>query len=224
MRVGTPSTFVADRTRFGNGPSTDVESNVWRDTPLRYVGYADELGEAMAPYIGHQAVTGSYLLSGLYALGDVITSSHRVYHKHRDLSRQHRIRKTVTEALDSTLFHLAATVFIPALMIKYLRQGITRGMGHALVPPAIGRFRTPIATLAGVLAIPLISKPVDQAIDKVLDWTYRPLAGKNRIIGSIQSVPADLSPAAMNFRLSGPRQAPVVATIERPHTFNALFG
>ncbi len=223
MQVGRTAIFVVNGARFGNATPSPEEANVWRDTPLRYLGYADEFGEAMAPYIGHKAVTGSYVLSSLYALVDVATASHRVYHRNRDLSPQGRIRKTLTEALDSTLFHLAATVFVPALMIKYLRQGISRAMNHHTIPASIGRFRTSIATLAGILAIPLISKPVDKVIDGIMDWTYRPLTGKNRIVGSIKSVPTETT-GQMSFKLPVHPPASKAPPIERPHTFNALFG
>ena len=45
-------------------PSPDGEVDLWRDTPVRYMGYANEVGEAFAAFLPGWGVPASYGVAG----------------------------------------------------------------------------------------------------------------------------------------------------------------
>ena len=47
-----------------SSPSPDGEVDLWRDTPVRYCGYANEVGEAFAAFLPGWGVPASYGLAG----------------------------------------------------------------------------------------------------------------------------------------------------------------
>lgn len=48
----------------GGAPSADGEVDLWRDTPVRYCGYANEVGEAFAAFLPGWGVPASYVAAG----------------------------------------------------------------------------------------------------------------------------------------------------------------
>lgn len=57
------------------------EIDYFRDTSLRYVGYANEIGESFRSMISHQAVMATYGLAFGYVFMDVIDKANKTYKK-----------------------------------------------------------------------------------------------------------------------------------------------
>lgn len=114
-------------TLFGSAsaqsPAQKTEKNedysVWRDTALRYGGYADEVGEFLTPYLGSTAKFVGYGLSTLYCLGDMGTTLPQKYAKGTEngLPASKKLLKTGGEGLDLAAFHAVATLWIPPMLI-----------------------------------------------------------------------------------------------------------
>jgi len=92
---------------------------VWRHTALRYGGYADEMGEFLAPYLGGLGRFAGYGLAALYCLADMGTTLPKKYAKGTEngLSPTQKTVKTAQEAADLAVFHLAASLWIPPMLI-----------------------------------------------------------------------------------------------------------
>ena len=58
--------------------SKDGYVDIFKDTPLRYLGYANEVGEALGP-IYPRAVASSYAIAFAYVGGDTIDKAYRSY-------------------------------------------------------------------------------------------------------------------------------------------------
>ncbi len=97
----------------------DDDYSVWRHTALRYGGYADEMGEFLAPYLGGLGRFAGYGLAALYCLADMGTTLPKKYAKGSEngLSPTQKTVKTAQEAADLALFHLAASLWIPPMLI-----------------------------------------------------------------------------------------------------------
>lgn len=52
--------------------------DIWRETPIRYLGYANEVGESFR-HVFPKFVKSSYGLAFLYVLGDSYDKGHKAY-------------------------------------------------------------------------------------------------------------------------------------------------
>ncbi|XP_018334786.1 mitochondrial fission process protein 1 isoform X2 [Agrilus planipennis] len=55
------------------------ENDPYRDTPIRYLGYANEVGEAFRGFIGSRLVHYSYAVASLYMLADTVDKLTKTY-------------------------------------------------------------------------------------------------------------------------------------------------
>lgn len=53
--------------------------DLFRETPVRYLGYTNELGEAFRPLISKVFVNFSYLVASAYVFADTFTKAKRIY-------------------------------------------------------------------------------------------------------------------------------------------------
>lgn len=199
--------------------SNEVEFHALLDTKLRYIGYADEFGEALHPSINGRIAaipasllaipllgklltrlkpqlkqSGSlanrifafldrrfllltYLISMGYAAGAVTESAWKAYQRHNHESAQHQQKRTLEEAVDGTLFHTVATVFGPALILKYLHKALHPYLQPEKLPGPLRRIPH-LPTIIAVGMVPVIGKPVDIGMDWLLDNTYRKLINR----------------------------------------------
>lgn len=97
----------------------DDDYSIWRDTALRYGGYADEVGEFLTPYLGGLGKFVGYGLSTLYCLGDMGTTLPQKFAKGTEngLPTGKKLLKTGEEGLDLAAFHGVATLWIPPMLI-----------------------------------------------------------------------------------------------------------
>ncbi|XP_040106994.1 mitochondrial fission process protein 1 isoform X3 [Oryx dammah] len=129
-------------------PSRGAERDLFRDTWVRYLGYANEVGEAFRSLVPAAVVWLSYGVSSSYVLADAIDKG-----------------KKARDAL--------ASVAIPGFTINrvcaaslYILSSATRW------PLAVRKWTT---TALGLLAIPIIIHPIDRSVDFLLDSSLRKL-------------------------------------------------
>ncbi len=140
----------------GDGQVDTVLVDLYRDTPLRYVGYSNEIGEAFRPLVP-RLVVPSYALAIVYVLADTADKARRA----RDLSVAESgaadTRQVLEQAGDCLVWQLLASVFVPGAVIHqvvhFLGRAIkaaptlppmsTRCQSDAVASPATGAVRRP---------------------------------------------------------------------------------
>lgn len=155
-------------TKVGGRSSGEPESHVdvFRDTPLRYLGYANELGEAFRP-IYPRLLTPSYGVAFAYVGADSVMKTWSAY----QTGASHTV--AMATFTDVVTWQTLASVLIPGKVI----HAVTALSGNAIQSSSFLK-RSPIisrygATAIGVAFIPLIIKPIDEGVDFLLDSTLR---------------------------------------------------
>ncbi|XP_017769197.1 PREDICTED: mitochondrial fission process protein 1 [Nicrophorus vespilloides] len=142
--------------------------DLYRDTPVRYLGYANEVGEAFRKIIGGKWVAATYGVATLYVLADTYDKSSKCH------DGGAATKKVVYTAADTLLWQMLASVAIPGLTINrvcaasaYLLKN-NKNLGKMPKKWAV--------TAIGLATIPIIIKPIDHMVDTVLDNTFRKLS------------------------------------------------
>uniref|UniRef100_A0A6M2DH81 Mitochondrial fission process protein 1 n=1 Tax=Xenopsylla cheopis TaxID=163159 RepID=A0A6M2DH81_XENCH len=137
------------------------EHDVYRDTYIRYLGYANEIGEAFRPLVHRSVVMGSYGISSAYVLADTWDKALKAYNKPGSRSRD-----ILISAADTLLWQGFASVIIPGYTINrityFTSKFVQKGKMAQFVPTAVG-----------LLSIPFIIKPIDHAVDLTMNYTFR---------------------------------------------------
>lgn len=149
--------------------SIHEEHDIFRHTKLRYLGYANEIGEAFRYQISFKLLASSYILSTGYVIGDAIDKGYKSY-KHLLKSEKTEvieIKKTAMKtAFYCLVWQLVATEIFPAFII-YQVVKISKKFNYSWVKNPTLKMWFP--TLIGLSIIPLFPYTIDPAIDKVFD-------------------------------------------------------
>ncbi|KAJ1446443.1 mitochondrial 18 KDa protein-domain-containing protein [Pelagophyceae sp. CCMP2097] len=156
------------------------EVDFYRDTPVRFAGYANEVGESFAPLVPAWIVPASYGVAIFYVVADTVDKVTKA------LNGDKYGPKDVTscaliEGLDALIWQLAASVALPGYTIHQLvavviasmaALGVTPGESAVIdaIPTVLGAFDP--ATL-GLATIPFIVKPLDELAEELMDVTLR---------------------------------------------------
>jgi mitochondrial fission process protein 1 len=153
---------------------SDDSYDMFRDSPLRYAGYANEVGESFR-YQFPRMVLPSYAVAFGYCFADSATTAYKTWQKfpnepkHSQYSRE---AKTSLDAGDVLLWQSLASVIIPGatinLLVKASRFAVARS--PVVLAAAIKEW---LPTAVGLGSIPFIIHPIDHAIDVMLDNTTR---------------------------------------------------
>lgn len=184
----------------------EQEESMWRQRPLRYIGYVDEMGEVFAPYIGHKAVMGAYLISAFYGLLDLGTCAAKVP---PSPDRKRKMKETV---IDGMIFHAISTVLMPPMLLRLVRTGMKRLLKQPQIPARFKQF-TFLPSLVALMLLPVVGKPIDNMMNNLLNWTYR-AHNKKRDEAEAAARPVDV----MQGRIKPPS-----VTIKTPPTFQQRF-
>ncbi|KAM6403715.1 mitochondrial fission process protein 1 isoform 2-T2 [Rhynochetos jubatus] len=127
-----------------------AEPDVYRDTWVRYLGYANEVGESFRPLVPVQVVWASYGVASAYVTADAIDKG----------------RKAAKSL---------ASVAIPGITINRLCAASLALLGaFTRWPLPLRRWTT---TALGLATIPLIITPIDRTVDFLMDSSLRKLYG-----------------------------------------------
>lgn len=166
------------------------ELDIYRDSALRYCGYANEVGESFRPVVSKVFVHLSYAVAVMYVLAECGDKSRQIYKVSVNLREQGKIihggnrnnhfqkpeilgggsKPAAKMAGDVFLWQMLASVAIPGFIINR----ITYGCGKLIKMSKLkGIPRKWGATIIGLSSIPLIIRPIDHGVDVLMDKTYR---------------------------------------------------
>ena len=144
---------------YYNTPIKTVE--IWKDTYIRYFGYANEMGESLK-FVFPTALGPSYNVAISYVLGDAIWTFKN--------SLKDKPYLTMTDEL---IWQIFASVIIPGITIHY----IIKFFHHFLLK--INRhsdfFHNWVPVVIGLSVIPFIIEPIDDLVTFTMNHTFRKL-------------------------------------------------
>ncbi|KAL0481635.1 mitochondrial fission process protein [Acrasis kona] len=150
------------------------EYDVFKHSPLRYLGYVNEFGESFRPFIPNSVVVGTYVVATSYAIGDAIHKGQMAYTKKSTM----RNWIVADKVQDTLIWQLLASVTIPAYIINRTVHATNWALtkfvcqNHSFRARGIFKF---IPTLVGLATIPILPHVLDPLIDEAMDHTTRPL-------------------------------------------------
>ncbi|XP_026466012.1 mitochondrial fission process protein 1-like [Ctenocephalides felis] len=86
-----------------------LKVDLYRDTPVRYLGYASELGESFRPQVPILFVKLGYAVSVSYVVADTLDKTRRAWEANQE---------PVLTAADTLLWQGIATLILPAVSIN----------------------------------------------------------------------------------------------------------
>lgn len=148
--------------------STKVD--IFRDTSLRYLGYANEIGESFKP-IFPRFLVPSYGIAFAYVGADAINKTFEAIKDKNETPTVIRI------GIDALLWQTFASVLIPGKVINFVTSISVKIFQSenkltSTLPKGL-RYWSP--TVIGLSTIPFIIHPIDAAVDYVFDKTFRSL-------------------------------------------------
>ncbi|KAF4112700.1 mitochondrial fission process protein 1 [Onychostoma macrolepis] len=150
------------------------EVDIYRDTWVRYLGYANEVGEAFRALVPVSAVWASYAVATAYVSADALDKGRKAAAAHaEDHGKAARVAVAV---VDTFVWQALASVAIPGFTINrvcaaslFLLAKTTRW------PLPLRKWTT---TAIGLSTIPFIITPIDRSVDFLLDSSLRKLYGE----------------------------------------------
>ncbi|XP_039581907.1 mitochondrial fission process protein 1 isoform X1 [Passer montanus] len=144
------------------------EPDLYRDTWVRYLGYANEVGESFRALVPVPVVWASYGVATAYVTADAIDKGRKAAAAHA----QDPTRVGVA-VVDTFVWQSLASVAIPGFTINRLCAASLALLG------ALTRWPLPVrrwtTTALGLAAIPLIITPIDRTVDFLMDSSLRKL-------------------------------------------------
>ena len=140
-----------------------------RDSPLRLLGYSNEVGEAFR-HVAPRCVQPSYALAFAYCLAD--TADKSLEAKKREPVPELKTKRMGFAALDTMIWQTLASVAIPGLVINRLVWATRKSLAGATKPHSFPVRWAP--TVVGLLAVPFIVHPIDTGVHWAMDRSIRP--------------------------------------------------
>lgn len=158
-----------------------AEADPFRDTWLRYLGYANEVGEAFR-YVLPSLVLPSYFISIGYVLGDVLDKGKKEHVRSKDMKR------AMLTSFDCLMWQSLASVVVPGLVIHKVVGTVAKGVGSVAQGRDILMRAGPIAlptkalpVLVGLACIPLVIEPIDHAVTLAMDASVRKIWAERQL-------------------------------------------
>jgi fission process protein 1 len=129
----------------------------YREGSLRYMGYANEVGEALEKYLPDWGLPASYCVAASYVLFDTLDKGQRAY---ETTPKEERFEETFRVSLETFTWQMLASVFWPGGVIR-----LTVNTINFLMP----NDNEYLSTVLGILLIPIIVRPIDETVDKVVE-------------------------------------------------------
>jgi fission process protein 1 len=155
--------------------------NIFRDSALRYAGYANEIGESFRYQIP-RLVGPTYMIAGAYVVADAVSTGHETWQNSTNKQGTNDSNSnndnntvwhdTIYATADTLLWQTLASVVVPGatinLVVKASRAAVHRS--PLLLPVMVAKW---LPTVVGIGSIPLIVQPIDHTIDYMLDNSTR---------------------------------------------------
>jgi fission process protein 1 len=153
--------------------------NIFRDSALRYAGYANEVGESFRYQIP-RLVVPTYVVAFTYVCADAISTGHETWQKQAKAGLggdngsiyNARWHDTIYATADTLLWQSLASVVVPGATINMIVKGSRYAVRRSplALPVMVAQW---LPTAVGLGSIALIVQPIDHAIDYVLDHSTR---------------------------------------------------
>jgi len=138
--------------------------DLYRDTLVRYLGYANEVGESFKSLIPKSAYLSTYAISIAYVSADT-------------LDKSENLKKKLTAA-DVFIWQMLASVIVPGFTINRICHFSRLGLMRSSTSFRNYKYNKYIVSGIGLGSIPLIVKPIDHSIDYIMDESFRKYVGK----------------------------------------------
>ena len=136
----------------------------YRETSLRYMGYANELGEAFTSYLPDWGLPASYCVAAAYVMFGTIDKGQKAYDAAEE---EDKIQDTLRISAETLTWQMLASVFWPGSIIRVIVNASANVISNNhLDNNHIVHF---FPTLVGLSAIPLIVKPIDSTVDALME-------------------------------------------------------
>uniref|UniRef100_A0A8D0DY09 Mitochondrial fission process protein 1 n=1 Tax=Salvator merianae TaxID=96440 RepID=A0A8D0DY09_SALMN len=143
--------------------------DLYRDTWVRYLGYANEVGESFRAIVPVSLVWASYGVATLYVTADAVDKGKKAA---MSAEESHARRATIA-VVDTFVWQALASVIIPGFTINRICKASLYLMGSMTRwPLPVRKWAT---TAVGLSAIPFIIKPIDRSVDYLMDSSLRKL-------------------------------------------------
>ena len=139
------------------------EVDIYRDTPVRLLGYSNEVGEAFRALVHVNWVRASYGLASAYVLADTADKAGKA---------EGGTKEKAVAAFDTLVWQALASVMIPGFTINRVCAFSLFAMGRAIPNVALNA-RKWATTAVGLGIIPFIVHPIDSAVHYGMDNTTR---------------------------------------------------
>ncbi|CAL4098729.1 unnamed protein product [Meganyctiphanes norvegica] len=145
----------------------EKEVDIYRDTPVRLLGYANEVGEAFRALTPKWFVHSTYGVASVYVLADT-------YDKSMKMKKQPgaTTKASVHAAVDTLLWQAFASVIVPGFTINRVCAASLYTMNKT-IPKVPLTARKWITTVIGLGMIPFIVHPIDSLVHSAMDNSVR---------------------------------------------------
>uniref|UniRef100_T1JDA1 Mitochondrial fission process protein 1 n=1 Tax=Strigamia maritima TaxID=126957 RepID=T1JDA1_STRMM len=153
-----------------NGQNVVKQVDIYRDTPVRLLGYSNEVGESFRHLIPLWLVRGTYVVAFGYVFADTADKAKKANQiKYESESiRSYQLKKTIADTL---IWQSFASVIIPGFTINRT-CAITLSVLNRAARVSQGT-RNWVAVAVCLSLIPIIVHPIDSFVDFVLDRSLR---------------------------------------------------
>ncbi|XP_062410596.1 mitochondrial fission process protein 1 [Sardina pilchardus] len=153
---------------------TSKEVDIYRDTWVRFLGYANEVGEAFRALVPVSVVWASYAVATAYVTADAVDKGKKAAVVHGD--NPGKTTRVGVAVVDTFIWQALASVAIPGFTINRVCAASLYLLGRATRWPLPVRKWT--TTAIGLSTIPFIIKPIDRSVDFLLDSSLRKVYGE----------------------------------------------
>lgn len=136
--------------RSFDAESRRTDKNIYTQSHLRFLGFANDVGEALKTFLPRPVYLGSYAVTAAYVWADTYYTRQRAI----DAGRSDSTNK----AADALIWHTGATLITTPLIVHALKEvALTCGASKK------------IAAVVGLLVIPFIVPPVDHLYHELMN-------------------------------------------------------
>jgi fission process protein 1 len=150
------------------------------------MGYANEVGEAFTVFIPEWGVPASYCVAASYVMFDTIDKGQKAY---ETADEETKIQDALKVSAETMTWQMLASVFWPGSIIRVIVNMSDNMIANKLTENE--QTAHVLATLFGLMAIPMIIKPIDTTVDKVMETSI------SKVIHGKIKTPEDASSAFM---------------------------
>ncbi|KAM9330796.1 mitochondrial fission process protein 1 [Gastrophryne carolinensis] len=149
--------------------SGKTQPDLYRDTWVRYLGYANEVGESFRALIPKSLVWATYGVATAYVTADAADKGKKAAEANKESPG--RTKDVTVAVIDTFVWQALASVAIPGFTINRLCAASLYIMGRVTRwPLPVRKWAT---TAIGLSAIPVIITPIDRSVDILLDASLR---------------------------------------------------